>query len=327
MPKATVVICTHNRARILGRAVGAALEQAEATDAEVLIVDNASTDDTPAVLADLMRRAGPALRTVREPELGLSAARNRGLAEARGAVAIFLDDDAVPRPGWAAAVLEAFRGESVACAGGPIRLHFPTPPPPWLTPEFHAALTAYDLGPEPRQLEHVRSWEYPCGANVAFRVAVARDLGGFSVRFGPRGDHQLQHDETDLCLRIDRAGGVILYRPDAVVDHWVLDERLTPAFFLDRHWQRGRSGALCELRNRGLRPTLHLLRWYHGPNLLAAPHLPGATVDPARLLAACRRREAMGYVVGIAQGLVGTRRPQERSGDAGRAEVAREAGT
>src|SRR5439155_14557571 len=95
MIPATVVICTHERAAILGRAVGRAVDEARAGEAEVLVVDNASTDGTPALLARLEEQHGPILRSVREPELGLSAARNRGLAEPRTEVVAFLDDDAV----------------------------------------------------------------------------------------------------------------------------------------------------------------------------------------------------------------------------------------
>jgi glucosyl-dolichyl phosphate glucuronosyltransferase len=298
----SVAICTHNRAGVLPRAVRAAIAEAAGRDAEVLVVDNASTDETANVCAELAREAGGVLRAVREDRLGLSAARNRALAEARGAVVAFLDDDAVPRPGWLAAVTDAFARDAVAVAGGPIRLHFPTPPPAWLSPELHAALTAYDLGTAPRRIHDAPAWEYPYGANVAFRVARARALGGFSPRFGHRGRRQHQHEETDLCLRLDRAGGHVVYRPDAVVDHWVLAERLTPGFFLRRHWQRGQSGALCEVRNRGLRPALKLLRWYHGPNLLRAPERRAR--DAERLLAACRRREAAGYVVGLLRAMV-----------------------
>ena len=107
MVPATVIVCTHNRATVLRRSLEEALNQAEACDSEVLVVDNASTDDTPAVLEGLSRRDGPRLRILREPELGLSLARNRGLAEAQGEVAVFLDDDAIPRRGWLESLLAA----------------------------------------------------------------------------------------------------------------------------------------------------------------------------------------------------------------------------
>ena len=131
MVTASIVICTHNRARILARAVDEAVSQARVAGAEVVVVDNASSDDTPALLAELVVHAAPTLRAVREAQLGLSAARNCGLAHARGALAVFLDDDAVPRPGWFQALLAPFAAPEVDCVGGRIVLRFPGAPPSW----------------------------------------------------------------------------------------------------------------------------------------------------------------------------------------------------
>jgi glycosyltransferase involved in cell wall biosynthesis len=304
MSAVTVAICTHNRARIVSRAVASALEHARSVGGDVLVVDNASTDNTPAVLATLAREAPGVLRTMREPQLGLSAARNRALAETAAPIVVFLDDDAEPHPGWLAALLATHADERVVCAGGPIRLRFTTPTPAWLLPELHSTLTAYDLGPTPRPLHQCPGWDYPYGANVSFRTDAARAAGGFSPRFGHRGRRQMQHEETDLCMRLDAAGGEIRYVPEAAVDHWVLAERLTPAFFLARHWQRGQSGAICEVLNRGWRPALKRFRWWDGPHLLVAPYRPRDPVDAQRLLAECRRREALGFVLGLARALV-----------------------
>src|SRR5438094_3302196 len=56
MPAVTVAICTHNRAGVIRRAVAEAVAQAGASGAEVLVLDNASSDDTPAILAQLVGR-------------------------------------------------------------------------------------------------------------------------------------------------------------------------------------------------------------------------------------------------------------------------------
>ena len=302
MTSATVVICTHERVGIVNRTIAAALSEAAACGADVLAIDNASRDGTPALLADLARRHAPVLRVAHEPVLGLSAARNRGLAEARGAVAAFLDDDAVPRPGWLAALLEPFGAPEIACVGGRIVPCFSSPPPLWLTPPLYPALSAFDAGDEPRRLRYGNE-DYPFGANIAFRVAAARALGGFSTRVGLRGRQQLLHEETDMCYRVEQAGGEIHYAPAACVDHWIAAERLTPDWFLDRHGQGGRSAAVFILRNRGLLRALWRVRWLYARHLIAPPYLPREPIDPARFARECHRREALGYLAGLVRAI------------------------
>jgi GT2 family glycosyltransferase len=304
MPAATVVICTHDRAAILGRAVEAAMAQAVGLHAEVLVVDNASTDGTEALVRELQVRLGPRLRLTRETELGLSVARNRGLADATGEVAVFLDDDAVPRPGWLAAVIAPFRHRPVAGAGGRIVVAFPGGEPAWYRPELSPALSGFDLGSEPRRVRYGRAGDvYPYGANFAVRVSDALRVGGFSRAVGPLGRRPLVHDETDLCYRLEEAGGEIHYAPAAVVDHIVAPERITPAWFLWRYREGGRSAATFILRNRGLLRALWRIRWLYGPKLLARPYSPRDPVDPARFVRECQRREALGYLAGLAEGI------------------------
>src|SRR5262249_57858235 len=120
---AWVVVCTHNRADSLPATL-ASLRGLDATPEgfEVIVVDNASTDGTPAVVAAARREwPGPpdTLRLVHEPRLGLNHARNRGIAEARGAVVAFLDDDAVVVPGSLGELTRAYRSDpALWCAGG-----------------------------------------------------------------------------------------------------------------------------------------------------------------------------------------------------------------
>jgi glycosyltransferase involved in cell wall biosynthesis len=301
-PAASVVICTHNRAAMIARTLDRVLDEVGTADVELVAVDNASTDDTPRVLAGLAAATGGILRTIPEAQVGLSAARNRGLASARGEVAVFLDDDAVPHPGWLAALLRPYDAPAVACTGGPIRVHFPTPPPAWVTARFHPTLGALDLGSAPRRLAQRPGEVSPSGGNISFRTAVARRLGGFSVLMGRAGGRHLLHEEADLCQRVVRDGGEIWWVPDALVDHWVLPERLDPRWFLNRFAEGGRSAATCALRNRGLLRALWGIRWY-GPYLAVRPYAPEEPIDPERLLAECQRREALGYVASLVRGI------------------------
>jgi GT2 family glycosyltransferase len=325
MISSTVVICTHDRAAVVGRAVEAALAEAAAVEAEVLVVDNASTDATPRVLVALRERSGERLRVVPEPVLGLSAARNRGIGEARGEVAVFLDDDAVPRPGWLAALLAPFARRSVACVGGRIVVRFPDGAPPWFSASLAPAVSGFDLGDAPRSLRYGRPGDlYPYGANIAFRACDVSLVGGFSTAVGLRGRQLFAHEETDLCYRLEEIGREIVYAPAAVVEHHVGAERLTPRWFLERHWAGGYSAAIFVLRNRGVLRALWRVRWLYGRTLLARPTVaPGEPPAPSAFAAQCRRREALGYLAGLASGLVrlrALRRDRRPPGVAERAE-------
>ena len=89
-PTVTVIIPTHNRSALLERAIGSVLRQTF-TDLEVIVVDDASTDATREAVS---RVSDPRLSYVRHPaNLHVSAARNTGVARARGRYVAFLDDD------------------------------------------------------------------------------------------------------------------------------------------------------------------------------------------------------------------------------------------
>jgi glycosyltransferase involved in cell wall biosynthesis len=94
----SVILPAHNRAWSLRAAIESVLEQ-DYPAFELIVVDDGSTDETPELLAEFGHR----LRGVRQPHRGVSAARNRGIREARGALVAFLDSDDRWLPGKLAA--------------------------------------------------------------------------------------------------------------------------------------------------------------------------------------------------------------------------------
>src|SRR5262245_39908172 len=102
MPNVSVVIPSYNSAAYLPAAIDSVLAQT-ARDLEVIVVDDGSTDDTP----DVVARYGPPVRGIRQANAGVAAARNRGIAEARGRYIAFLDADDT----WEPVKLERQLGE------------------------------------------------------------------------------------------------------------------------------------------------------------------------------------------------------------------------
>src|SRR5262245_31802290 len=105
-PEVSVVIPTRNRLRLLTLALASVLDQRDVR-LEVIVIDEASTDDVAAAIASL---GDSRVRLVRHaPAQGMGAARNRGIAEAAGDWIAFLDDDDVWAPDKLALQLEALR--------------------------------------------------------------------------------------------------------------------------------------------------------------------------------------------------------------------------
>src|SRR5437016_1766368 len=95
----TVAIPTYNRCEVLRRALDGYLRQSlPHLISELLVVDDGSTDDTQALVAEFQRAAPFQIRYLRQPNRGPAAARNAGLSAARTQIVLYTDDDIVPHP-------------------------------------------------------------------------------------------------------------------------------------------------------------------------------------------------------------------------------------
>jgi cellulose synthase/poly-beta-1,6-N-acetylglucosamine synthase-like glycosyltransferase len=295
MTTASVVIPTRNRAATLETVLARVVPIAAAAGAEVIVADNGSTDAT----ADVIRRAAARapVEHVVEAVPGATRVRNAAMRAARGDVLVFVDDDAVPRDGWLAAILAPFADPRVAVVGGRVHLAYVSPPPPWWDHNFDDYLSYYDLGPAPVDLATRPWYEAPRGANMAVRRAALLEVGGFNLRLGPRGDRHTVGEESDLCLRLLARGWAVRYVPEPTVDHQIDPRRLDLAWLYRRAFWNGWSESVVGLAHRPLRKVLGLLRHHYKP--FRRPYRPRGAVDPRRLRAECERREAWGYILGL----------------------------
>jgi glycosyltransferase involved in cell wall biosynthesis len=235
-------------------------------DCDILIVDNASTDNTPQLAAGFAATY-PQVTVLREPELGLSVARNLALTKARGEYVVFLDDDAEAEPGW----LEAYRSfflrppsPNIACVGGAVLPNHEVAPPTWLKSDSFPLNWSQLTQP-------FRGGAGPWGCNFALQRKVGLEQGGFSSGLGRKGKGLGAHEESEISNRLKQAGYAVWWLPTARIRHFVPAERLRLGWQLRSQFNQGRSSAVMRLRNaNGL-----WLKWRYliGRLLLAPFHL------------------------------------------------------
>lgn len=220
-------------------------EQEGAGDAEIIVVDNNSTDDT----AETVETCKAALNEiipvvyVHEPKQGSNAARNAGVRTAKGRIIAFLDDDAVPSNGWLTGVAELFEThKDAAAAGGPIEPEFETPRPDWLTAPLESYYTIVDLGSATIRFPGRMT---PWGANMAFRAEALQGMS-FPDAHGRKREQLFSNEETWLLERIRDKGGRLYYTPNMHVRHFVPKERLTQEWIRRRYYYNGISKAMLK---------------------------------------------------------------------------------
>jgi GT2 family glycosyltransferase len=245
MSAISVVVCTYRRQALLPDLFAALRAQTRPAD-EILIVDNEVSDATAA----LVRAAagGLPIRYVSESTLGLSHARNRGAAESQGDLIVFLDDDALPEPGWVAALVSgAERHPEAGIFGGPIRLLLEAAPPPWFPAEvmpFVHWLGHNDFGPvDKAMVPEGNRYCGPGGGNLALRREVLQAVGPFATALGRRGESLISGEEVLLVERARKLGHQVWYLAGAGVQHLVPATRLDRIWFVRRSFSEGRSQA------------------------------------------------------------------------------------
>jgi len=270
-PTASVIVCTRNRAALLEGCLESLLAQVPSVEWQVIVVDNASTDETPTVV-DRCRARGDGVRVdyVVEGRLGLSHARNRGIAVAEGSYLLLTDDDVLVEPGWVDGLCRGFFADDVAAVAGRVLPQWPMPPPRWLAGRHANVLAITQLGEDPRDLSDE---EVPMGANMAIRASLVEGVGEpFDTRLGHRGDQFFAYEEVEL-FRWLRERGRLTYRPDAVVLHRIDPERMT--------WRGMRRAAVQN--GFGSRRAERLRGPGHVPLRVAAPALARAYATARRL--------------------------------------------
>jgi glycosyltransferase involved in cell wall biosynthesis len=252
-PAVSVVISTYNRADRLPLALEALLAQVASVPYEIVVVDNNSTDATPAVVASLAARADGRIRYAFEPRQGLSYGRNTGIALSRGGIIALSDDDVRVAPDYVEQLARAFAEHpEVDYVGGRVLPNWLAPPPRWLTTAHWSPLALQDYGPAPMVVGRERA-QCLVGASLAFRRQVFDLVGLFTPALGRIKDGIGSTEDHDMQLRVWRADMQGLYTPSVVALADVTPDRLTKAYH--RRWHRGHGRHCAMMRLRELVPA------------------------------------------------------------------------
>jgi GT2 family glycosyltransferase len=225
MPDSSLIIITLNRAEILARTLAGLAKQTRPVD-EVIVIDNGPDQAT----ADTVR-SFPA-RYVAEPRRGYGAARNRGLAEARGRILYFLDDDCIAEPEWAETLSKPVAAGEADLVGGSrgigqtglaARLEYLSTDGPVMAPGLKRA-----------PARHLST------SNLILRREVADKIGAFDESLA-------MCEDRDFTTRARLAGFRLLFEPAARVMHY------PPTCSLSQYVSR--------MRHYGFGTSQYFLRW------------------------------------------------------------------
>jgi glycosyltransferase involved in cell wall biosynthesis len=243
----TVAIPTHNRAASLRDTLASILAQHLPADvsADCVVIDNASSDETPATVEAAARGARLPIRHVFEPRLGSSYARNRALDVTGSDYLFFLDDDAVAAPDWAAELLAAIQLRKLDAACGAVLPSWTAPPPAWLGPSLYSKLAVHDERTLDGPVSALEVLSNYYSANVGFRRAAFERFGRFREDLGVVGGRPFSGEDTELFARIIAGGGRFGFAPRAVVHHTIGPERMTRGYLARKSFAFGMGSAVA----------------------------------------------------------------------------------
>ena len=212
-PEVSIVVPVHDHWDLTAGCLTSIADDATSVGYEVIVVDDASTDETPGRLAQVT-----GIRVVRLDEnVGFLGAANAGIAAALGRYVVLLNNDTVCRPGWLdALVATAAANPAIGVVGA--KLVYPDGRLQeaggiiWQDGSGHNYGRDQDAD-DPR-FNFVRDVDYCSGACLLVRRELLTALGGLDPRFSPA-----YYEDTDLCFSARAAGYRVVYQPAAVVCH------------------------------------------------------------------------------------------------------------
>jgi glycosyltransferase involved in cell wall biosynthesis len=242
VPHMTVIIATRNRAQLLRGALESMTHlDLEGISAEIVVVDNDSSDDTKGVIESFRGRLP--VRYLLERQPGQNHARNRALREVElGRLVVFTDDDVEVDPEWLKEIRAATeRWPQHSVFGGKIRPLWPSGDVPWWAKINYIqslCFACHDYG-DTEQLYPPN--QRPFSPNLWVRREIFDGERRFDTAIGPRPGSYIMGSETSFLIRLEQDGYEIVYCPQAVVGHHVQPWQISIRNPLRRAFRGGRG--------------------------------------------------------------------------------------
>ena len=214
-PVVTVLIINYNGSKYLPDCVGSVLKTSYPR-MEILVVDNASTDDSLSILNEF---TDSRLRVIlNKANLGFAAGNNFGYSRSNGKYVVFLNNDTKVDPEWLTALVKAFEADSSVGAAQSklLSLHSPTPTfdsAGDFLDHFCASVCRAKGMPDHDQYNKME--EVFSGRGAA--LMIKRDAVQGYEPFDP--DFFMQFEDVDLCWRLHLRGFKVVYVPASIVYH------------------------------------------------------------------------------------------------------------
>jgi Glycosyltransferases, probably involved in cell wall biogenesis len=195
----SVIVPAYNAARTIAECLDSILAvRYPSENFELIVVDNASTDQTGAILRSYDQK----IKTFQELKRGPAAARNKGLQNASGKIIAFTDADCVVEKDWLQNLIVPLEDSSIGAVGGRILSKQPRNPIEKFGEEIHDHSKAIEIYRPP----------YVITMNWASRLPLLKELNFFD-------EDLLRCEDVDLSYRIFQNGFRFSFRPDAIVYH------------------------------------------------------------------------------------------------------------
>ena len=238
MLEVSVIICSYNRSALLGKCLDQLVMHVKnhSEKLEVIVVDNASTDQTQKMVQSKIDKLPFELIYVAEPTPGLSNARNKGAKEARTPWLFYLDDDGLVVDSTFDQLFDTIHQYDFDFFGGSYQAYHAALPPDWL-PKNYGNKKIHATASGPIGQDNIS------GGIMVIKKSVLLDNGGFKSNLGMRSQVIGYGEEAELQHRLQKAGYKLGINPQFLMLHLVGEHKYHVGWHLRAAFAQGRDGA------------------------------------------------------------------------------------